>query len=640
MNDEECIVELTSGATKFRSTVVKPYYRQEDMQRIEPPTDDHIPAPADIPENQRRLTVTSTPRRSPRHHLLADYNDQYINAIIDESFISRKEVADQEMSRQLRMEGVITTPGLPFEQSDMDEIDALISKGVFEFIAYDPVLHKNNRIFNSRLVHELKKKATIPFEKSRLVIQAYDDQNKQLILTQSPTIQRVSQRLIAALAPSLRKLQIELYIRDIIQAYVASKSRLSRLILANPPKEMITNDKLRRMILARLPPELRKRFGSDIILKVVLPLYGIPEAGTHWWVTYYSHHRDKLHIVTSTYDPCFLISMTKDSFGVVGMQTDDTLILCNSAFADKEEEELKKAGLQAKPREKLDLENPLIFNGGVLQLNKDGSIKLTQKGQGARLKLATCKDDYREQRARAAYIASTCQPEALFDLSIAAQHVEPSSKDIATLNKRIQWQIDNQERGVNFVPFDLSKAKLFVFVDGSFANNQDMSSQLGYAVVIGNERDVSPDEFELTGNLFHWSSTKSKRVTRHVLASEIYAMVLGVDIGIAVSTTLAMIVEQLGLPEIPMIVCTDSYSLYECLVKLGTTAEKRLMIDIMSLRQSYERREIMEIRWIDGKVNPADAMTKSSPNKALETLMITNCLRIHVDGWVDRSPII
>ena len=47
---------------------------------------------------------------------------------------------------------------------------------------------------------------------------------------------------------------------------------------------------------------------------------------------------------------------------------------------------------------------------------------------------------------------------------------------------------------------------------------------------------------------------------------------------------------------IPIVVCTDSYLLYECLVKLGTTKEKRLMIDIIALRQSYKRRELFEIR--------------------------------------------
>jgi hypothetical protein len=130
---------------------------------------------------------------------------------------------------------------------------------------------------------------------------------------------------------------------------------------------------------------------------------------------------------------------------------------------------------------------------------------------------------------------------------------------------------------------------------------------------------------------------KSKRVTRSVLASEIYGMVAGVDMAYAISTTLKMITDQLNFPAIPTIVCTDSYSLYECLVKLGTTKEKRLMIDVMALRQSYERRELYEIRWINGLDNPADAMTKASPNKALETLIDTNTLEVRVEGWVKRD---
>jgi hypothetical protein len=60
-------------------------------------------------------------------------------------------------------------------------------------------------------------------------------------------------------------------------------------------------------------------------------------------------------------------------------------------------------------------------------------------------------------------------------------------------------------------------------------------------------------------------------------------MVASTDIIFIISLTLKLITKQLGLPKIPTIVCTNSYSLYEYLVKLGTTKEKRLMIDIMAL---------------------------------------------------------
>ncbi|KAK2002140.1 hypothetical protein LX36DRAFT_652635, partial [Colletotrichum falcatum] len=95
-------------------------------------------------------------------------------------------------------------------------------------------------------------------------------------------------------------------------------------------------------------------------------------------------------------------------------------------------------------------------------------------------------------------------------------------------------------------------------------------------------------------------------------------MVAGADIAHAIRTTLALITERLAIPPIPTVICTDLYLLYECLVKLGTTKEKRLMIDIMAIRQLYKRREIHEIRWIHGSDNPTNSFTKSSPNSAVK----------------------
>lgn len=119
------------------------------------------------------------------------------------------------------------------------------------------------------------------------------------------------------------------------------------------------------------------------------------------------------------------------------------------------------------------------------------------------------------------------------------------------------------------------------------------------------------------GNIIHWASSKCRRVTRSVLASEIYGLSTGFDQGFTLASTVRMVTDRLHMPPIPIVVWTDSYSLYECIVKLGTTKEKRLMIDLTALRQSYERREIHEIRWIHGDDNPADAFTKTNPNSAL-----------------------
>ena len=67
------------------------------------------------------------------------------------------------------------------------------------------------------------------------------------------------------------------------------------------------------------------------------------------------------------------------------------------------------------------------------------------------------------------------------------------------------------------------------------------------------------------------------------MALEIYRIVSGVNIVIAIGTTLKIIIDRLKLPTIPIIVYTNLYSLYECLVKLSTIKEKRLIINIIAL---------------------------------------------------------
>jgi hypothetical protein len=106
----------------------------------------------------------------------------------------------------------------------------------------------------------------------------------------------------------------------------------------------------------------------------------------------------------------------------------------------------------------------------------------------------------------------------------------------------------------------------------------------------------------------------------------------GFDIAASIRST----IEQMLNINLPLTVCTDSKSLYDCIIKLGTTHEKRLMVDLMCLRQAYERKEIKEIMWIDGNSNPADAMTKSKACSALRDLIDTNKVNIKVTEWVER----
>lgn len=625
MEGHNVTVEMINGPVTFRSTHVRPYQRQESIATLEPSKDTTVTTP-----NQHNPPQHISPSEEPRCR--ADHKDQGTNQrkrplLFFLTYLSKKEENDLKLSLKLRAEGIITTPGPPFEASDKKEIDQLYERGVFEFVQYDlDGIHKNIRLFKSQIVREVKGKTDNPDEKSRLVIAGHSDVDKTHILTQSPTIQRVSQQLLIAIAACLHTSTV-LELRDITQAYPQSQTVLQWYILA------------------QLPSELKNKYPQGTVLHVIKPLYGVAESGVHWFTTYQKHHIENLNMVSLTYNPCLMVvnkNATNHGFGMVGMQTNDTLIVASPDFSTKEQKEIEKAKFDTKEKQVLSSKSLLNFNGCIVTMKdeKAGYICIHQKSQGAKLKPINDEADdqaqqFLEKRARGAYIASICQPEATYNLSVAAQAQQPTIDDISKLNTHFQWQINNTQRGLNYVPVDLSSAKLMVFTDGSFANNRDLSSQIEYVIMLVNE-NVHRDLFDIRGNLLHYSSTKCKRVTRSVLASEIYGMVSGFNLGLALVTTLKLVTRELQLKPVPLVICTDSFSLYECLTKLGTTNKKRLMIDVMALCQSYERREIEEICWINGLDNPADAMTKSLPKQALTRFIDKNTLSIRMEGSVER----
>ena len=61
-----------------------------------------------------------------------------------------------------------------------------------------------------------------------------------------------------------------------------------------------------------------------------------------------------------------------------------------------------------------------------------------------------------------------------------------------------------------------------MFTDSLFTNNKDLLFQIGFVIALADLTNKA--------NIIHWSSIKCKRVTRSVLALELYAIAHGFDI--------------------------------------------------------------------------------------------------------------
>ncbi len=123
----------------------------------------------------------------------------------------------------------------------------------------------NHRIYHGSWIDTIKKDRTV---RSRIVVCATNDYTN--MLKYSPTIQRTSTRLafsFAACRPDFVG-----SCRDIKQAFVQSDTIL------------------RRPIYMELPHEMRDG-NENMILKVVKPLYGLPESSLNWFATYIAHYK-------------------------------------------------------------------------------------------------------------------------------------------------------------------------------------------------------------------------------------------------------------------------------------------------------------------------------------------------------------
>lgn len=378
---ETCIVKLPAGNTNFRITVCKPFRTAEAQEYVSPygpplSTPSALSTPTALSPLAERTSrpriktkkaqqndddaARKPPRKSARRVHFAEDEDEHENVRVrkavndadvafslseDDVYIPEKQQSlsldedkdlneDDDLENVWLMTDASDAPTPNFTDSRQQELNGLLENEVFKLVKRSD-LPPGVRLFRPRFVDEVKNRGQeTAFEKSRLVIQAYNDAGKVEVLTQSPTIQRASQRLILAIMPTFSKI-LQLYLRDISQAYVQSRSTLNRTFYAQPPKEM-------------------KLDLGDWILKVLKPLYGIPEAGNHWFGTYHGHHTKELGMEVSTYDPCLLFcgEMGPD-FALLGLQTDDTLFGAGEKFAQKEQNELQKAHFLAKEREQL-----------------------------------------------------------------------------------------------------------------------------------------------------------------------------------------------------------------------------------------------------------------------------------------------
>ena len=193
--------------TDFKNTIIKPFFRDESENVTNVKNEESINhVNGKISENSEK---TSEKISQSQNDKISRPQNEKETAHQDSPFVSKRD-RDRLRKLSLRYRNTETDISIFFQNSQNDllmqnmqipapiptplvesrkkEINDLFEKSCFEIVSISDVFH-GIRIFNSRFVDKIKNINTIDaYEKSRLVMQTYNDNGKAEMLTQIPTI--------------------------------------------------------------------------------------------------------------------------------------------------------------------------------------------------------------------------------------------------------------------------------------------------------------------------------------------------------------------------------------------------------------------------------------------------------------------
>lgn len=211
--------------------------------------------------------------------------------------------------------------------------------------------------------------------------------------------------------------------RDITQVYTQSAKCLQREVYIRRPAKM------------GIAP--RK------VLKVVRPLYGIPELGLHWYLTYMEHHSGRLGLCRSRANHCLLYKHRDGELeSLLIFHVNHTPIAQTQSFLNKGN--LKSKSSMSRPTRKPLNDRPIFIN--ILQItfhqSRETSIRQQTKIQAATVSMT--EREFKSKRALIQYIDDNCRA----DVCTPVQLIAPRNETIKKCNLSCLGELSNTSRRV------------------------------------------------------------------------------------------------------------------------------------------------------------------------------------------------
>ena len=437
--------------------------------------------------------------------------------------------------------------------------------------------------------------------KARLVARGYEDNNSDR--TDSPTCSKMNLRLIVAIAAS-KNWQINSL--DVQSAFLQGQ-KMERDVFLKPPPEANTSD----------------------VWHLKKCVYGLNEAARKWYLRL-SEELAKLGVMKSKYDGAIfywrkdnqiggIMTAHVDDFFWAGTEEFKTSIVSKLTdifkISSEQKASFKYIGIQISQEK------------SKIRLNQDAYIRnikeVRTNGEGYRWRQVDPegKEEFRSIIGQLIWISSQTRPDLAYtSCELSNSYKNAVGDDLRRANKAIV-KAQHCSIQLNFSNIKIEESRLVIFSDASYRNLPDGGSQGGFIIFLSdNDGNCSP---------VHWQSRKLRRVVNSTLAAECLALQEAAEHGVYLKTVMQEILGD-RISDIPVDCYTDNKSLEDSLYSTKTLENKRLILDLATIKDMLQSKEIQSVRWIDKHDQLADCLTKqTASSQVLQQVLQSG--KLHID---------
>ena len=449
-----------------------------------------------------------------------------------------------------------------------------------KFGVYEEIPKDNQRLMSTRWVVTEKMTENGRITKARLVVRGFEEESN--VKSDSPTVHKESLRLFLSVASTQG---YKVHSIDIKAAFLQGKN-IDRDIFVQPPKE--------------------SGLDNSVAWKLNKCVYGLVDASRNWFLSV-KNELIQLKCEQSKLDPALFYWFHEGKLeGLFLMHVDDFLWAGSELFNVTIISPLRKKFCFGK-----ESDSRFRYIGLHIEQTK-GEIYIHQQDYIDELKQVNMKTDsrsmndqiYPEAVGQLHWIATQTRPDICYDVldlatasHLCVSKLQSKVNKVIRKSKSIQYKLAFPSLG------SLEDSELLLFTDASYANLSDkVSSAGGYIIFLkGSNGRLCP---------ISWASKKIKRVVKSTLAAEALALVEGLDACYFVKSILQEMIKVKNEHRIPIKCYTDNKSLSENIHSTKLISEKRLRLDLASIKESVNAGDI-EVIWVRTSKQISDCLTKA-----------------------------